>query len=85
MTSKAAQSLTHKVHHLDLYTVDVELPPMTKEIKAVFEQGIFRPLEPLDLPEGTRLNLIIVSHEEDKGDRNAAKILAEIAALPLEG
>lgn len=58
---------------------------MTKEIEAVYEQGIIRPLEPLDLAEGTRLDLIVVTREQPKANGNAAEILAEIAALPLEG
>jgi predicted DNA-binding antitoxin AbrB/MazE fold protein len=58
---------------------------MTKEIEAVYEQGIIRPLQPLELPEGARLDLIVITHEQPKPNRNTAKILAEIAALPLEG
>ena len=57
---------------------------MTKEIEAVYEHGMIRPLHPLDLPEGARLDLIVITHEEDKNNGNVAKILAEIAALPLE-
>lgn len=58
---------------------------MTKEIEAVYEQGLIRPLQPLELPEGARLDLIVITHEEDKHNGTAARILAEIAALPLEG
>ena len=58
---------------------------MTKEIEAVYEQGLIRPLQPLELPEGARLDLIVITHDEDKKNGNAAKILAEIAALPQEG
>lgn len=58
---------------------------MTKEIEAIYEHGIIRPLEPLELPEGARLDLIITTHEQPKASGNAAEILAEIAALPLEG
>ena len=58
---------------------------MTKEIEAIYEQGMIRPLEPLELPEGTRLDLIVTTHEQPKTNDNAAEILAEIAALPLEG
>jgi predicted DNA-binding antitoxin AbrB/MazE fold protein len=58
---------------------------MTKEIEAVYEQGMIRPLQPLELPEGARLDLIVITHEEPQSNGNAAKILAEIAALPLEG
>ena len=58
---------------------------MTKEIEAVYEQGIIRPLQPLELAEGTRLDLIVITHEQPKTNGNTAEILAEIAALPLEG
>ena len=58
---------------------------MTKEIEAVYEHGIIRPLNPLELPEGTRLDLIVITHEQPKTNDNSAEILAEIAALPLEG
>ena len=57
---------------------------MTKEIEAVYEHGMIRPLQPLELPEGARLDVIVITHEEVKTNGNAAEILAEIAALPLE-
>ena len=58
---------------------------MTKEIEAIYEQGMIRPLQPLELPDWTHLHLILNTHEPPKTNRNAAEILAEIAALPLEG
>lgn len=58
---------------------------MTKEIEAVYEQGMIRPLQPLELPEGARLDLIVITHDQPTTNGNTAKILAEIAALPLEG
>ena len=58
---------------------------MAKEIEAVYEQGIIRPLQPLELQEGARLDLIVITHEQSKANGNAAEILAEIAALPIEG
>ena len=58
---------------------------MTKEIEAIYEQGMIRPLQPLELPDGARLDLIVITHEQPKTNGNAAQILAEIAALPLEG
>ena len=58
---------------------------MTKEIEAVYEHGIIRPLQPLESPEGVRIDLIVITHEQPKTNGNAAEILAEIAALPLEG
>jgi predicted DNA-binding antitoxin AbrB/MazE fold protein len=58
---------------------------MTKKIEAVYEHGMIRPLQPLHLAEGTRLDLIVITHEQPKTNNDAAEILAEIAALPLEG
>lgn len=58
---------------------------MTKEIQAVFEQGMIRPLQPLELPEGARLDVIVITHDQPLANGNAAEMLAEIAALPLEG
>jgi len=57
---------------------------MTKEIEAVYEQGMIRPLQPLELPEGARLDLIVITHDQPKGNGNTAQVIAEIAALPLE-
>lgn len=58
---------------------------MIKKIRAIYERGIIRPIEPLELPEGSRLNAIVITHEDTSPKRNAAEMLAEIAALPLEG
>lgn len=58
---------------------------MTKEIEAIYEHGIIRPLQPLELPEGALLDVIVITHEQSKANGNAAEVLAEIAALPLEG
>jgi predicted DNA-binding antitoxin AbrB/MazE fold protein len=67
-----------------VYNVDLE-HALTKEIEAIYEQGMIRPLQPLDLPEGSLLDVIVITHEQIKTNGNAAEILAEIAALPLEG
>ena len=58
---------------------------MTKEIEAIYERGVIRPTKPLELPEGSRLDVIVITHEKPRADGDAAGILAEIAALPLEG
>ena len=56
---------------------------MTTSITAVFEGGLLRPVTPLELAEGTRVELILRSDEPDgKNGRAAASILAGIAALP---
>ena len=58
---------------------------MIKKIEAVYEHGMIRPLQPLELLDGTPLDLIVITHEQRETNGNAAQILAEIAALPLEG
>jgi predicted DNA-binding antitoxin AbrB/MazE fold protein len=58
---------------------------MTKQVEAVYEQGRLRPLEPLELPEGARLRLLLLTEDESGGEKRPADILSEIAALPLEG
>jgi len=58
---------------------------MTKEIEAVYEQGLIRPLQPLDLPEGSRLDVIVITHDQPQTTSKAAEMIAEIAALPLLG
>lgn len=59
---------------------------MTKEIEAVYENGVLRPVEPLELAEGERFHLIIVTHHKQQpASDGAVKALSEIAALPIEG
>jgi predicted DNA-binding antitoxin AbrB/MazE fold protein len=58
---------------------------MTKQVEAVYEQGRLRPLEPLELPEGARLRVIVMTTDETKAQRTPAEMLSEIAGLPLEG
>ena len=57
---------------------------MTSTVQAVYEQGVFRPLTPLALPEGQQVEVIIVSGPR-AGGQTAVVQLAEIAALPVEG
>lgn len=42
---------------------------MTKEIKAVYEQGVIRPFDPLGLPEGSRLE-VSVTHDRTQQEIN---------------
>ncbi|MBV8858377.1 MAG: antitoxin family protein [Acidobacteria bacterium] len=58
---------------------------MTKQVEAVYEQGRLRPLEPLELPEGARLRVVLITEEAPGGRRAPAEVMSEIAALPLEG
>jgi predicted DNA-binding antitoxin AbrB/MazE fold protein len=57
---------------------------MTTTVYAVYENGVLRPLAPLALPEGQRVR-VIVAPEEAAPSQRAASILAEIAALPVQG
>lgn len=69
-------------------------------IKAVYEGGVFRPLNPVELPEGVWVEVNVIGQngrqatEDDQSPRKATKplvgeelaaLLAEIDALPLEG
>ncbi len=56
---------------------------MSTAITAVFEGGVLRPTAPLQLPEGSRVELIVVSAETTAptDGQAAAAILARIAAL----
>lgn len=60
---------------------------MTKSITAVFEAGLLRPTTPLELAEGTQVELIIISDARNgkQVDRDPARILTAIAALPTSG
>jgi predicted DNA-binding antitoxin AbrB/MazE fold protein len=60
-------------------------------LEAVYEQGVLRLDRPIDLAEGSRVEIIVLPAEPgelvDKKQfdpRRAAKLVAEIAALPLE-
>lgn len=57
---------------------------MTSTIQAVYEHGVFRPLTPLALSEGQQVQVIIVPEPRVENPA-AASLLAEIAALPVEG
>ncbi len=50
---------------------------MTKTIEAVYERGVLRPLEPLQLPEGARLDIILVTDDEAGARMTPADILYE--------
>ena len=57
---------------------------MSQQIQAVYENGVIRPLEPVRLAEGEKLDVILISRQA-RSPRNAAQILADIAKLPIEG
>lgn len=62
---------------------------MTTTLEAVYEAGIFRPLEPVELPEGE--HVWIVKKQEERGSvllsdeemQSRMDIVAEISALAV--
>jgi predicted DNA-binding antitoxin AbrB/MazE fold protein len=63
---------------------------MSKQIAAIYENGVIRPLEPPDLAEGEELDVVLLPRPKQgqkspkQGQKSPAEILAEIARLPLE-
>lgn len=48
---------------------------MVRQIDAIFTKGAFQPLEPLAMPEGTRVHLSILEEQANPGQGSpAAKI-----------
>lgn len=70
---------------------------MSRAIPAIYDAGVFRPLEPVDLANGTQVEvqlpaISIGSHSLDSAPEVLARqraaieeMIAEIEALPLEG
>jgi len=59
---------------------------MTTMVEAIYENGVLRPSQPLPLSEGSHVTVIVVAEEDASGaNLTPAQILAEIAAMPLEG
>ncbi len=52
-------------------------------IEAVYERGVFRPIVPLKLDDGTRVEITLKEEISETG-RTAYQILSDIANLPLE-
>ena len=43
---------------------------MTMQIEAIYENGILRPVDPIDLPEGQHLQLILVTSDIEQAGQN---------------
>ena len=43
---------------------------MTKQFEAVYENGVSRPVEPIELPEGERLSLILITRDREQPAQN---------------
>ncbi|HZK83064.1 MAG TPA: antitoxin family protein [Humisphaera sp.] len=55
---------------------------MVRHVDAIFSHGAFRPLEPLALPEGTRVHLSVQEETNTGPVRSAAKIHTPRLAHP---
>jgi predicted DNA-binding antitoxin AbrB/MazE fold protein len=57
---------------------------MVSHVDAIFSQGAFRPLEPLALPEGTRVHLSVEEQTSTSSVPPAAKIHTPKLANPAD-
>ena len=53
---------------------------MTKVIDAVYEGGLFRPSEKVDLTEGARVQVLVPSVEPERDPKKVAEVMAAVAA-----
>ena len=62
---------------------------MNRTIEAIFENGVFRPTEPVQLAEGLRVSVTVPDGKTfTQGSYDAEAVnraLDELAALPMEG
>lgn len=58
---------------------------MTTAVAAIYEQGVLRPLQPVELIEGTLVQVILLPRKVLSDSVSPSQLLAEIAALPEEG
>ncbi|MFN0140067.1 MAG: antitoxin family protein [Pyrinomonadaceae bacterium] len=57
---------------------------MSHTIPAIFENGVFRPLEKVELNNGEEVEMILLDKTQHNPKRSR-EILNEIAKLPIEG
>ena len=57
---------------------------MTTRVEAVYEKGLLKLRRPLELIEGSVVDVIVTSREPLSGSTKPAELLAEIAALPVQ-
>jgi len=54
-------------------------------IEAIYEDGVFKPTRPVSLVEGTHVRVMLEQELQAPDPQRAARLLAEIAALPMQG
>lgn len=57
---------------------------MVRHVDAIFSQGTFRPVEPLALPDGTRVHLSVEEQTDAGPARRTAKIYTPKLAHPKD-
>jgi predicted DNA-binding antitoxin AbrB/MazE fold protein len=57
---------------------------MTDRIKAIFERGVFRPVDPVALEDGASVELSYERPKELKPPQPLVAAIEEIARMPLE-
>lgn len=58
---------------------------MTTTVRALFINGVFKPVLPVPIPEGTEVELTISAGSPALPPRDLAAALNKIAGLPTEG
>jgi predicted DNA-binding antitoxin AbrB/MazE fold protein len=58
---------------------------MTTTIRAVYQGGVFKPLDPLAIADGAAVELVVTTESPAAKAGGIADALAAIAGLPLEG
>ncbi len=58
---------------------------MSQTVSAIYENGVLILEKPLAVSEGVRVEIIVLSPNDKKQAKTPAELLAEIAALPMEG
>lgn len=58
---------------------------MSQTISAVYENGTLILDEPLTVSNGVKVEIIVVQPKPKEQKKTPAQLLAEIAALPMEG
>ncbi|MDQ3438824.1 MAG: antitoxin family protein [Planctomycetota bacterium] len=59
---------------------------MNRTVNAIFENGVFRPTEPVALSDGSHVELTVRTDETAAPlNGSAAEVLSRLAALPIEG
>jgi predicted DNA-binding antitoxin AbrB/MazE fold protein len=56
---------------------------MSQIIEVIYEQGVLRLTQPIDVDEGARMRVVLLPQSSEGVSQTPAQILARIAALPV--